>query len=216
MAKKCRVIIMVDGYNLYHGIEKIKTSSGDTRHDLKWVSLPKLMHQFIDPAHHEIVEIKYFSAYTNWKADAKNRHRAYVAALKNDGVTVIMGQFRKRMRWCPNCESRFGGHEEKQTDVNIATEMMAAGYEDKFDELFLVSGDTDMVGPIRFLQEKFSDKKIKVIVPPFRGNLELRDCANKYREIKPFHIGGALYPKTIKRAGKNPITRPAKYDPPLA
>ena len=135
MVKKCRVIIMVDGYNLYHGIEKIKTSSGDTRHDLKWVSLPKLMHQFIDPAHHEIVEIKYFSAYADWKIDAKNRHRAYVAALKNDGVTVIMGQFKKRVRWCRNCNSRFDGYEEKKTDVNIATEMMAAGYEDMFSSI---------------------------------------------------------------------------------
>jgi hypothetical protein len=52
------------------------------------------MDVFIDRAVHQIVSVKYFSAYATWMPGPYARHQLY-AALKNSGVNVVLGQFKK-------------------------------------------------------------------------------------------------------------------------
>jgi uncharacterized LabA/DUF88 family protein len=40
-------------------------------------------------------------------------------------------------------------HEEKETDVNIAVEMFDAAHRDVFDDIYIVSADTDLAGAIK-------------------------------------------------------------------
>jgi hypothetical protein len=64
--------------------------------------------------------VYYFSAYAVWQPRKVGRHIAYVKALRAVGVTVVLGQFKQKDRRCPACNHTWVGHEEKETDVNIA------------------------------------------------------------------------------------------------
>jgi uncharacterized LabA/DUF88 family protein len=45
-------------------------------------------------------------------------------------------------------------HVEKETDVNLAVDMVVGAYEDRFDAAMLVSGDTDYVRAIHVVQSR--------------------------------------------------------------
>jgi len=50
----------------------------------------------------------------------------------------------KRARQCVKCGSKWIGHEEKMTDVNIATQLLIDAYDDGFDCALVISGDSDV------------------------------------------------------------------------
>ncbi|MFT7592300.1 MAG: hypothetical protein ACI9UJ_002232 [bacterium] len=56
------------------------------------------------------------------------------------------------------------------TDVNIATELIVDAYQDFYDVAFLVSGDSDLVPPIRAIHDNFKHKWVFVAFPPKRSN----------------------------------------------
>jgi len=56
------------------------------------------------------------------------------------------------------------------TDVNIATQMIIDAYQDKYDMAMLISGDSDLVPPIRAIHENFMLKRVFVAFPPKRYN----------------------------------------------
>jgi uncharacterized LabA/DUF88 family protein len=56
------------------------------------------------------------------------------------------------------------------TDVNIATQMIIDAYQDKYDMAMLISGDSDLVPPIRAIHANFKQKRVFVAFPPKRHN----------------------------------------------
>src|SRR5579871_3111204 len=114
-----RVLCYIDGFNLYHAIDDMNRAARGTLNHLKWLNLSKLMEVFIDPKVHRIDAIKYFSAYATWKPKQHERHQIYVKALQSAGVTAVLGQFKEKHIYCPQCGLTHKGHEEKESDVNI-------------------------------------------------------------------------------------------------
>lgn len=55
------------------------------------------------------------------------------------------------------------------TDVNIATQMMIDAFQDKYNMAMLISGDSDLVPPIRAIHDLFN-KRVLVAFPPKRFN----------------------------------------------
>lgn len=85
---------------------------------LKWLNLWSLSSVFIRPKSQKLVDVIYFSAYADWLP--QKRHTQYVKALISSKVTTVMGKFKQKDRKCPKCKHMWCGHEEKETDVNIA------------------------------------------------------------------------------------------------
>ena len=56
------------------------------------------------------------------------------------------------------------------TDVNIATQMMIDAFQDKYDMALLISGDSDLVPPMKAILELFNKKRVFVMFPPKRHN----------------------------------------------
>jgi hypothetical protein len=56
------------------------------------------------------------------------------------------------------------------TDVNIATQILIDAYQDKYDMAMLISGDSDLVPPMRAVHEIFKNKRVFVAFPPKRHN----------------------------------------------
>jgi uncharacterized LabA/DUF88 family protein len=204
-----RVRVYIDGFNLYHALDKLR----DNR--LKWLDLRKLILNFLDPNVHSLDQVKYFSAYATWKPDAYARHIQYVRALEATGVTPVMGRFKAKDRSCNKCHAKWIGHEEKETDVNIALSLIDDAYQDLYDEAIIVSQDSDLFPAIKLVRQRFPKKTIKIITPPnMRHSKEMAQVVDhkKLGQIKPIHIERSLLPEEIKD-GKGAViaARPIKY-----
>ena len=214
MAKTIRTLAFIDGYNLYHGIDTINIKREGDWHHLKWLNLRSLINEFTTPNVHKIVGVRYFTAFAGWREESNKRHKKYVRALDVVGVEVIEGRFKSAYKKCSLCGAEHEKHEEKETDVNIALHMLDAAYRDEFDLAILMTGDTDLVPAIRMLKSRFSEKKIKVIAPPYRGNHQMRHIGDKYRVVELPHIEKNLLPDMLTAKNGERIVRPDKYAPP--
>ena len=88
------------------------------------MNLFQLVRGFAAQPYQRVVRVFYFSAYATWIPAAYARHRVYVAALESVGVTPIMGNFKQKTRSCNSCGASWLTHEEKETDVSIALNML--------------------------------------------------------------------------------------------
>lgn len=184
------------------------------------MDLRKLLENFIDPSTHELKNIYYFSAYASWKPNSVARHRAYIKALSNSGITPILGGFKEKDRYCRVCTSSWKTHEEKESDVNLALCLLNEAYKDTYDLGFVVSQDSDLAPPVRMVLEEFPNKRIKIISPPnLRHSKELAQAVRSHKKdlanIKEIHMERSLLPKRVLDAGGNLVaTRPSVYDLP--
>lgn len=204
-----RVCAYIDGFNLYHAIDDLRD------HRLKWLDLHSLMQVFTDPKVHEIRAVNYFSAYADWLQGAKKRHKAYVTALESVGVTAVMGNFKPKDRTCKSCKVTWTGHEEKETDVNIALSLLDDAYNDKYDVAFLVSRDSDLVPALKLVRARFPKKQIKIITPPNqKHSKEMAQIVGdkNLAEIKRIHLERNQLPEfVVNSTGKTVASRPEKY-----
>lgn len=171
-----RVIFYVDGFNFYYALKKSKAGGHNWRR-YYWIDLIKLFQQYLDPAHHDLVKVKYFTAKQS-DADKVKRQSIWLAlqsALHPGKFEAIYGNYKEKTLWCPLDCSYTGGNkkyitaEEKETDVNIAVHMISDCYENSVDLVVLVTGDSDQSPPLRLLQSRFPHKKIKIYFPPKQG-----------------------------------------------
>lgn len=173
------------------------------------------MREFTDPNVHTIDAVKFFRAYPIWNAPKLARHKNYVAALEHAGAEIIEGQFKPKTCFCKNCRTNYNAREEKESDVNIAMHLINDAHLDRFDQAFLVTNHSDLLGPVRLLRNTIGDKQIKVIAPPFRRHSkELWAAANKRGQIKEEHMARCLLPENaIDGDGNVLFTRPEEYRP---
>lgn len=207
--KPIRSSFFIDGFNLYHALLRLR------RPHLKWLDLRALMIRQTSKSE-AISSIYYFSAYANWLPGPKRRHQQYVSALQASDVTVILGSFKDKDRFCSHCKSTTVGHEEKETDVNIALCMLNEAYKDSYDRAYLVSRDSDLKPAIAMIRAEFPQKEIIVVAPPHAGHsTDLLRVANGKRKISSDQVEQCLFPEFVTDAGGNiAATRPVEYDPP--
>ena len=161
-----RVCAHIHGFHLYHAIDNLR----DNR--LKWLNLRLLIENFTKPDVHSIEKIYYFSAYATWKEQAYHRHLAYTKALKHTGIETVMGQFKEKDRACKKCGAKWKGHEEKETDVKIALQLLDDAYQDKYDTAIIVSQDSDLFPAIRLVKDRFPDNRSKSLHRPICGTVK--------------------------------------------
>lgn len=216
MAEPKRVACFIDGFNLYHAIDDLSLS-GKPRHYLKWVDLWALSLGFIRPSVETLTAVHYFSAYATWLPQASARHREYVAALEAKGVNVKLGQFKKKGRSCKSCGAQWDGHEEKESDVNFAVELLNRAWREEFDRAIIVTADTDIVPVLQMVKQVHGHLHLTAAIPERRyGNaISLRNACHSSQRIKETHLLNSLLPEKVADAtGLVVATRPVKYEPP--
>ena len=198
-----KVIVYIDGFNLYYGIR----STGKTT--LKWLDVEKLAHGFLRPNTH-LEQVKYFTAMVNVRENEPPRQKLYLQALEHhcDKLTIIKGRFLKKGEICRNCNHYNSTFEEKKTDVNIACEMLADAYENRCDVAFLVSGDSDLVPAVEKIIAM--DKRVIIVNPPRRKSSELNKVASTNFYLHPNRLKKCLLPAEIS-IGKKTITMPEEW-----
>ncbi len=212
MYKTNKVSAFIDGFNLYHSLDDL----GKDKNYLKWLDLWKLSKRYSSMAGQDLTNVYYFSAYATWLHGPYHRHRIYVKALEEQGVTFVQGRFKKKNRYCKKCKKTWVGHEEKETDVNIALHLLDEAYRDSFDHALLFSADSDLVPAVRIVKDRFPQKQIFVITPPcYKNCLELIKAVGGYkysRQIKLIHLEKALLPEAISTKDGTTIQRPVEYN----
>ena len=222
LANQNRVVVFVDGFNLYHAIDELNWNPQtkqltNTKHHLKWLDICSLSKALIHPTKDILVHAYYFSAYAGWiSQDAQSRHRNYVAALRNTGITPIMGKFKMKPRKRPSCKHTWPGHEEKESDVNIALQLLQMAHENTFDKAIIFSADTDLAPAIRMVRNKYPLKEVYIAIPERRlkNATSLVNAGNGKLRVTESHIERNLFPEHIHCGDGKVINRPAKYTPP--
>jgi uncharacterized LabA/DUF88 family protein len=161
--EKERVIAYNDGFNLYFGL----IESGLDY--CKWLDLKKLATRLLKPDQ-ELIELKYFTSRINNDPDKQKRQNIYIEAVESIGAEIYYGNFQKKPVECKHCGKIWSDYKEKMTDVNIATYMLIDAYQDAYDMAMLISGDSDLVPPIRAIHKLFPEKRVFVAFPPKRYN----------------------------------------------
>ena len=169
--KKERVIAYIDGYNLFFGLVE-----GDFERFL-WLNVQQLVESILNP-NQDLKEVKYFTALITNDPAKRARQKTYIEALQTlDKVKVIFGKFKSDNKDCKKCGNSYVSYNEKMTDVNIATHIMSDYYEENFDMAMVISGDTDLLPPIKMINENGKNKRVFVAFPPKRVNDEVRRFA---------------------------------------
>jgi len=114
--------------------------------------------------------IKYFTSRVSNYPDKQKRQITFIEALETTGISIYYGHYQKGAIECRRCGNIWATYNEKMTDGNIATQMMIDAFTDKYDMAMLISGDSDLVPPIKEIHTHFPKKRVLVAFPPKRFN----------------------------------------------
>jgi len=184
-----KVIAYIDGFNLYYGMLK------GTSH--KWLDLEKFVDALV-AKDVEVVAIKYFTAQIKtfpYDLQKVQRQQFYMRAIGLlPRVKIIEGFYTKhkiRMPFykepCVSCDKSDGMAsvvklEEKRSDVNIATEMLMDATSGAADAFMLISGDSDLAGPVSAIRYQVR-RPVAVYNPHETPCNELKRFASLYRNV---------------------------------
>ena len=168
--RKEKVIAYIDGFNLYFGIVEAGFEY------CKWLNLKLLVQNLLKP-NQELIEVKYFTSRVSNNPDKQKRQSLYIEALESIGIKIIYGNYQDGNVKCLRCGHIWKSAKEKMTDVNIATAIIIDAYKNIYDVAMLISGDTDLIPPIREIHSIFKDKRVLIAFPPKRHNKVLAIAA---------------------------------------
>jgi uncharacterized LabA/DUF88 family protein len=212
-----RVIGYVDGFNLYFGLKE----KGWRRYF--WLDVRSLIRNLLKPAQH-LVGVKYFTARISGaratdspqaakiREAKRQRQSDFLDALATAAeVQIFEGHYLDETVHCFGCKRPWIKPEEKMTDVQIATQMLADAFEDRFDTALLVSGDSDLVPPIRTIGRLFPKKRVVVAFPPRRKSGHLKRAAAAYFTIGEGIFRRSQFPERITLPNGHVLSRPRRW-----
>jgi uncharacterized LabA/DUF88 family protein len=174
--RKQRVIVYVDGFNFYYGLK----SQGWRQY--YWLDMVKFAEKLLRP-HQELVEVGYFSAKPTDNQKSIRQNAFFQANRLNLKFFVHLGKYLKKDFTCKYCNRVNHSFEEKETDVQMATAMLADVYQQRCDLSILISADSDLVPAIKRIKDYNYKHKIIVCFPPGRQSANLQQWSNGVRHL---------------------------------
>lgn len=199
--------VYVDGFNLYYGAVK------DTPY--KWLDIHKLCTVLLPQ--NTIHRIRYFTAPVR---DTPNdptkaqRQQTFIRALETlPGFSVHYGSFLSsnvRMPLVKPTKKQRSAHvvkmEEKGSDVNLASLLLADAFRGDFECAVVLSNDSDLVLPIKIVATELH-LPVGILNPHKRFSVELMKVATFRKPIRAGALQACQLPPTLKDA-KGTITKP--------
>ncbi|MDK2798049.1 MAG: hypothetical protein PWQ19_1599 [Tepidiphilus sp.] len=203
-----RVIAYIDGFNLYFGLK----SKGWKRH--YWLDVVGLSRALLKPGQ-ALQAAHYFTARIrltgNNHADMQ-RQADYLDALATSPLlTIQFGHYLPKGRQCRRCGNTWTDYEEKMTDVNIAVQLIADAFDDRFDTALLISADSDLTTPVQQVRARFPAKRVIVAQPPGRNSVQLATAATAAFTISETKVRQNQLPAAVTTASGYVIHRPAHW-----
>ena len=212
-----RVIAYIDGYNLYYGLR----DAGYRQY--YWLDMPALARNLLKPG--QTLEFtKYFTARIagpkpadspakRARLDEKRRRQTqYLDALSAlTNFKIYEGHYLAKDRSCHACGARWTTHEEKMTDVRIATELLVDAFNNVFDTALVISADSDLTPPTLAIRQFFPYKRIVAIFPPKRQSVQLKRAANASFTIGRGKLKQSQLPDKITLPSGHTVVRPGRW-----
>jgi uncharacterized LabA/DUF88 family protein len=203
---KERVIAYIDGFNLYFGMKE--NSWGN---QALWLDVQKLTLNLLKPPQ-ILIETNYFTSRISNNPPKQARQNTYLDALQTlNDFEIHYGKYNSQNRTCQRCGDSHSHSEEKMTDVNIACQLLADAFQDKFDTAFLITGDSDLVPPIALIHSLFNNKRVFVAFPPNRHNLSVSSVAKGSMIIGRKKLLDSQFTQQITKADGFVLNRPAAW-----
>jgi uncharacterized LabA/DUF88 family protein len=165
-----RALALIDGLNLHHALmaqdpKKLR------------LNLAAFCNMLADQRNCDELKIIYFTSpvrHLGKSVELSQRH--YLELLEQSGVQLCLGEFKALKVSCRRCGHSYRVHQEKQTDVAIATDLIWRVFTEQVDEIFLFSADSDFLPAIKAITKLRSASRITVIstveyLRPLYGNL---------------------------------------------
>jgi len=182
-----RTSIYVDGFNLFY-----RALKGTP---YKWLDI-KLLSTNLLQKHHQIVEIKYFTAIVSGIFDHRQpiRQKTYIRAIQSyiKELHVYYGHFLSHPVSAPKAPltnppkfSKVYKTEEKGSDVNLAVHLLNDAWLDKYDCAVIISNDSDLAESLRLIRSQ-TNKKLGIISPVIKGHpsIELQKHVHFVKRIR--------------------------------
>ena len=201
-----RLIVYVDGFNLYHGLHD---ATGRANLWLDLVALAKSLRP-----RSNLVGVKYFTAPVLNEPAAVSRqahHQGALLAKYPSLLSIVQGRYQSKQVTCVRCGHSYIKHEEKETDVNIAVQLVADAARHEMDAALVISADSDLAPAVRMAKRIEPRLFVAAAFPPKRFSNELKALmpvsfqigANRFRKVQlpdTFTIGGVTYNRPAKWA----------------
>ena len=202
--------VYVDGFNLYYGAVK------DTPY--KWLDLHKLCTLLLPK--NDIHRIRYFTApvQNTLKDPTKSqRQQTYIRALETlPNLSVHYGSFlssKVRMPLVAPTQGRRNAlvvkTEEKGSDVNLASLLLADAFRQDYEVAVVVSNDSDLVLPIKIVTTELH-LPVGLLNPHPRFAVELVKVATFKKQIRKGVLVASQFPQTLSDT-KGAITKPTAW-----
>jgi hypothetical protein len=99
--------------------------------------------------------------------------------------------------------------EEKGSDVNIATHMLVDGFRNQYELAVLVSNDSDLLSPIRFIRYDLG-KPIGLLNPHKYPSVTLLPHVHFIKQIRKGVLAKSQFPNVLTDSQGN-FSKPAKW-----
>ncbi len=205
--------LYIDGFNLYY-----RALKGT---EFKWLDLRKLAETLFPKD--TIQRICYFTALISPRSNDPSqpqRQQAYLRALATlPDLDIYYGAFRPRTKTRPLANPIPGlptyvkvlDSEEKGSDVNLATRLLVDGFHRVYEQAVVVSNDSDLAGPIRYVCDDLG-LRVTVVNPDPKNSTQkdMEDAATHIRRLWKSHLRKSQFPPTLADA-QGRITKPKEW-----
>jgi len=203
--RKQKIIVYVDGFNFYYGLKSKKWQR------YYWLDMVKFAEKLLRP-HQQLIEVCYFSAKPTDIHKSKRQDAFFQANKLNSKFSLHLGKYLTKDIICKYCHRIIHSFEEKETDVRIATSILAGVYQKKCDVTMLISADSDLVPTIERIKEIAPTHKIIVCFPPDRYSSNLQKWSNGVKKLTDRKLfEDCMLPETVTLPDNFVLRRPEKW-----
>jgi len=184
-----RVNVFVDGFNVYYALKNMKSIDRDWQR-FYWLDYVKFFSNFIGD--NQILQKVIYFAADPPPTDPPSignlgRLRQKLLfdankAINGNRFELVMGKFYRKTLTCKVCRAQYTAYEEKNTDVNIATRLLSDCTLDNVDTLILVTADSDLTAPLKFIRSHYPTKKIRIYFPPGNYSAALSELMKTFKK----------------------------------
>jgi len=200
-----KIVVFVDGFKLYHAI-----AVNPTYHRYKWLNLKKFASLYVH-GRDTLEGVLYFTTLATWDMAKTSRHKLYIRAFENEGISIVYGEFKRKQKHCRLCHKDFWSFEEKQTDVNIALSLFQLAVADRYDKAVIISGDTDLLPAVKAVRSTFPAKQIGVVIPIGRASEDFKKQADFHYKMREQHLASCRFDDVLVLKDKSTIACPATW-----
>ena len=172
-----RGFVLIDGSNFYFKLKRL-TDALESKVALLDFDYDRFARWLVAP--HELSGARYYIGAVKQEAESEKAQRLYANQqrlfrhLQKQGIEVILGHLIRHP------DRTF---HEKGVDVRLAVEMIRLAREDRYDEAYLISSDTDLVPAVEEVQS--FGKRVQYVGIPKGQSYGLSKVANDVRLLRP-------------------------------